>query len=75
MWLVIRLNRMRSVVSFAVEVANEWCGKGIAAILMHKLFIAAKEQGLETMHGEVLKHNDNMKRFVKKMGFTSRPLP
>ncbi len=60
---------------FAVEVANEWCGKGIAAVLMHKLFIAAKEQGLETMHGEVLKHNENMKRFVKKMGFSSRSLP
>ena len=42
---------------------------------MHKLFIAAKEQGLETMHGEVLKHNENMKRFVKKMGFSSRSLP
>ena len=60
---------------FAVEVANEWCGKGVAAVLMQKLFIAAKEQGLETMHGEVLKHNDNMKRFVKKMGFSCRPLP
>lgn len=60
---------------FAVEVADDWQGNGIATILMQKLFIAAKEQGLETMHGEVLTSNENMKKFVKKMGFNVRKLP
>lgn len=60
---------------FAVEVADDWQGNGIATILMQKLFIAAKEQGLETMHGEVLGSNENMKKFVKKMGFSIKKLP
>ena len=60
---------------FAVEVADDWQGNGIASILMQKLFIAAKEQGLDTMHGEVLSSNEQMRHFVKKMGFSVRKLP
>ena len=60
---------------FAVEVADDWQGNGIATVLMYKLFIAAKEQGLETMHGEVLAENESMLKFVKKMGFHARKLP
>ncbi|WP_434777165.1 GNAT family N-acetyltransferase [Neisseria sp. Ec49-e6-T10] len=60
---------------FAVEVADDWQGNGIATILMHKLFIAAKEQGLKVMRGEVLSTNENMKKFMKKLGFSIKKLP
>ncbi|MDO5687460.1 MAG: GNAT family N-acetyltransferase [Neisseria sp.] len=55
---------------FAVSVADDWQGNGIASILMNHLFLAAREQGLKIMRGEVLADNQAMQGLVRKLGFT-----
>lgn len=60
---------------FAVEVADDWQGRGVGSLLMQDLFAAARAQGLKTMRGEVLSSNKGMLKLVKKLGFTVETHP
>jgi acetyltransferase len=54
---------------FAVVVADAWRRTGIAGLLMEMLMRTARERGLRTMQGLVLRDNRAMLRFVKALGF------
>ena len=60
---------------FALEVADQWQGKGIGFILMSALFDAARDQGLKVMRGEVLSGNKGMLKLMHKLGFASEYHP
>ncbi|MBL8440511.1 MAG: GNAT family N-acetyltransferase, partial [Betaproteobacteria bacterium] len=54
---------------FGVVVADRVAGRGIATQLMGSLLDAARQRGLRTMVGEVLKDNGPMKGLVSSLGF------
>jgi acetyltransferase len=54
---------------FAIVVADEWQGKGIARRLMGVLIEAARSSGLKYMNGDFLAENSRMLRFVASLGF------
>ncbi|MFB9156141.1 bifunctional acetate--CoA ligase family protein/GNAT family N-acetyltransferase [Chromobacterium violaceum] len=60
---------------FALEVADDWQGRGIGTLLMQALFDAAREQGLKLMRGEVLAGNKGMLKLMHKLGFSVEPHP
>ena len=61
------------VAEFAVVVADDWQGLGIASRLMHGITVAAAVAGLETLEGVVLRANSAMLKLAQKLGFkTSR---
>jgi acetyltransferase len=54
---------------FAVVVADAWRRSGVAGLLMDLLIRTARERGLRSMEGLVLRDNRPMLRFVKALGF------
>ncbi|WP_331275151.1 GNAT family N-acetyltransferase [Chromobacterium vaccinii] len=60
---------------FALEVADDWQGRGIGTLLLQALFDAAREQGLKLMRGEVLAGNKGMLKLMHKLGFSVEPHP
>ena len=54
---------------FALAVADERRGSGLAAQLMDALSAAARRAGIERLEGEVLQSNGRMKRFLQRQGF------
>ncbi|MCX7172965.1 MAG: GNAT family N-acetyltransferase [Proteobacteria bacterium] len=55
---------------FAIVVADEWHGKGLARRLMEVLIETARnEAGLKFMYGEFLAENQRMIKFVTGLGF------
>lgn len=60
---------------FAVVVADEWQGQGIATALMRTLMEVAKSRGLSEMHGEVLSNNRHMLNLMKRLGFRVKNHP
>jgi RimJ/RimL family protein N-acetyltransferase len=59
-----------SVAEFAVSVADQWQGKGLASNLLAKLLCRASTDGVERMTGETLATNDRMLHLARKAGFT-----
>ena len=55
---------------FAVVVADAWHGRGVATQLMKKLIACAKRKGLQRLVGTVLRANQNMLQFSRRLGFT-----
>jgi len=55
---------------FAVAVADDWQGTGLAGILMRTLIDIARARGLRTMEGIVLATNTRMLKFARQLGFT-----
>ena len=51
-------------------VAREWHGRGIAAALMDRVRIAARERGAQTLWLGVWERNDRARAFYAKCGFT-----
>jgi acetyltransferase len=60
---------------FAVVVADAWRKSGVAGLLMEALMRTARERGLRSMEGLVLRDNRTMLRFVKALGFEVTPDP
>jgi acetyltransferase len=60
---------------FAIVVADEWQGKGIATQLMRVLRERAREKGLTLMTGEVLRENQGMLKLMRTLGFQIRGHP
>jgi acetyltransferase len=54
---------------FAIVVADAWQGRGVGRALMRALMKAARDRGLQSMHGEVLAGNRKMLQFVRNCGF------
>ncbi|MEO8751258.1 MAG: GNAT family N-acetyltransferase [Casimicrobiaceae bacterium] len=65
-------NQDNESAEFAVVVADAWHGRGIATELMKKLIACAKKKGLQRLAGTVLRANQNMIRFVQRLGFAVR---
>ncbi|MBT8101070.1 MAG: GNAT family N-acetyltransferase [Gammaproteobacteria bacterium] len=60
-------------VEFAVVVADNWHGKGIATELLRHLFSFASESGVDSIEGFILRENESMLTLAKKLGFEFRP--
>jgi acetyltransferase len=60
---------------FAVVVADDWQGRGVAGALMMRLIDAARRRGLVRLEGTVLRENQNMLRFAEALGFRMRDDP
>ena len=60
---------------FAVTVASEFGGAGLASKLMTTLIEAAKRRGLKEMDGFVLSVNEPMLRLARRLGFKVAPDP
>ncbi|HWS03525.1 MAG TPA: bifunctional acetate--CoA ligase family protein/GNAT family N-acetyltransferase [Gammaproteobacteria bacterium] len=54
---------------FALVVADEWQGKGVAHKLMSSLMDVARDRGLERIEGEVLRANQSMLKLMTRLGF------
>jgi acetyltransferase len=54
---------------FAIVVADNWHGKGLARRLMGAIIDSARSDGLKYMDGEFLAENTRMIRFVQSLGF------
>jgi acetyltransferase len=60
---------------FAVVVADDWQGKGLARRLMGVVIDAARAAGLKYMNGDFLAENGRMLAFVASLGFVLSPHP
>ena len=54
---------------FAIVVADDWAGKGLARKLMNTLVDTARNRGLKYMCGDFLSNNERMLAFVASLGF------
>lgn len=59
-------------VEFAVVVADNWQGKGIATELLRHLFSIASEVGINSIEGFILRENKAMLGLARKFGFSIR---
>jgi acetyltransferase len=57
---------------FAVSVAEQWQGLGLAGILLAKLLCRASDAGIARVVGETLASNSRMLHLARKAGFTVR---
>jgi acetyltransferase len=60
---------------FAIVVADDWQGKGLARRLMGVLIDTARGRGLKYMNGDFLAENGRMLAFVQSLGFVMSPHP
>ena len=60
-------------VEFAIVVADDWQGKGIATELLRHLFSIASEVGINSIEGFILRDNKPMLRLAREFGFRIRP--
>jgi len=54
---------------FSLVVADEFSGKGLGSRLMLSIMEEARDKGLKTIEGLVLKNNPNMLSLMRKLGF------
>jgi acetyltransferase len=54
---------------FAILVGDPWHGKGVGAKLLERCLAVAKERGIETVWGIVLRENTGMQALARKLGF------
>jgi acetyltransferase len=57
---------------FALVIADNMHGKGLAQKLMVSLMEAARDQGLTTIEGEVLSNNHSMIKLMARLGFSTK---
>ncbi len=60
---------------FAIVVADDWQGKGLARRLMGVLIDTASSRGIKYMNGDFLAENRRMIQFVTSLGFALSPHP
>ncbi len=58
---------------FAVVVADDWQGKGLARRLMGVIIDTARSRGIKFMNGDFLAENRRMIKFVSGLGFVLSP--
>lgn len=54
---------------FAIAVADDWCGMGLASRLMNELIRSARSRGLNGMEGFILTGNTPMRNLARRLGF------
>lgn len=64
-----------SVAEFAVSVADQWQGRGLASSLLAKLLCHASTAGVQRVVGETLATNGRMLHLARKAGFTMQSSP
>ena len=69
------LGQDKSAAEFAVSVAEDWQGQGLASLLLRKLVNRAAIAGVRRMTGETLATNDKMLHLARKAGFAIRRSP
>lgn len=60
-----------SFAEFAIVVADEWQGLGIARHLLGELITVADNAGIERLEGLVLRENVEMLKLARELGFTA----
>jgi RimJ/RimL family protein N-acetyltransferase len=65
----------RTTCEFAISVASEYGGAGLARALMTALINAATQRGLKEMEGFLLATNQPMLRLARRLGFSIAPDP
>ncbi len=60
---------------FAIVVADDWQGKGLARRLMGVIIDTARSRGIKYMNGDFLSENRRMIQFVTSLGFVLAPHP
>jgi acetyltransferase len=60
---------------FGVVIADAWHKSGIAGLLMEALIRVARERGLTSMEGLVLRNNPTMLRFARALEFEVHSAP
>ena len=60
---------------FGVMIADAWRKSGVAGLLMEALIRVARERGLTSMEGLVLRNNPPMLRFARALGFEVQAVP
>ncbi|HEY6864672.1 MAG TPA: GNAT family N-acetyltransferase, partial [Burkholderiales bacterium] len=55
---------------FAIVVADEWQGKGLARRMLEMLIDVARSRGLKAIIGHILSMNHPMIKLSEKLGFT-----
>jgi len=60
---------------FGVVIADAWRKSGVAGLLMEALIRVARERGLSSMEGLVLRNNPPMLRFARALGFEVHSVP
>jgi len=59
---------------FAIMIADTWHRSGIAGLLMLDLIECARDRGLRTMEGIILRRNHDMLKFMRGLGFQITPM-
>jgi RimJ/RimL family protein N-acetyltransferase len=64
-----------STCEFAITVAEDWRGSGLATELLARLVRRAPRDGYTTMEGSVIAENSPMLALARKLGFQVEPVP
>jgi acetyltransferase len=60
-----------SAAEFAIAIADDWRGLGLAARLLAELATRALPQGVRWLYGDVLQDNERMQGLMGKLGFVA----
>lgn len=60
-----------SAAEFAIAIADDWQGRGLAARLLADLAVRALPQGVRWLYGDVLQDNERMQGLMHKLGFVA----
>ncbi len=60
---------------FAITVADDWRGSGLATELMRSLVAQARRDGYEAMQGSVMAENGAMLALARRLDFRVEPVP
>lgn len=60
---------------YAIIVRTDWKGKGLGYSLMQRLLNFARERGVTSIYGEVLRENETMLKMAEDLGFVGKPDP
>jgi len=60
---------------FALAVADTWQGLGLGRRLLGTLLQAARQQGLDSLYGDVMRDNQAMLGLARSLGFRRSPHP
>jgi acetyltransferase len=71
----VRTTADPAAAEFAVSVAEDWQGKGLARLLLGKLVCRAAAAGIERIVGETLASNRRMLALARKAGFVATASP
>lgn len=67
--------KRRKSCEFAITVAEDWRGTGLASHLLASLVRRARRDGYRTMEGSVIADNAPMLALARKLGFSVHPVP